>query len=414
MGLSVTQQLAKLMLELGEVLPSLEKAFHTIKDLRIRFDHRPYVKGRTKDDKRLPETLLPSSFGIVTRAVCAKLAAAVPNIQELRLEGNCVDAALSVFGTSCPGLIHLHVETNTVPLTALANVSGYLTRLLCFTFTPPRASPHANQVTNYVAAAMRALQPCALLRTLELDLSTRRFQMECLPARWDAMPANLASMTFKCARGSIVDAPLALTNSVSRLILSSCSGAELFELLQKAAQLQHIEVPSTSVMIMLCDTEAVPQGISLLKQRLLGGFTLDVTMVRLVGSSEGVEDVMRMLPILAGVQSCTLEVLDAPDPLLLASISRVFPNLVKFEMLNLHEMAEVPEDVDIGLQLVEPLWACPCLRDILFCDVLPFTTNGLAVFCNKVRFLRKLDWVECPGVTFAELQKLMDDARQDP
>lgn len=410
MGLSVTQQLAKLMLEMGEVLPNLEKAFHTVKDLRLRFEHRPYVKGRTKDThKRLPEPLLPSSFGIVTRAVCARFAAAVPNVQELRLEGNCVDAAFSVFGASCPGLIHLDVETNTVPLTALSNVSGCLTHLICFTFTPPRVSPHANQVTNYVAAVMRALQPCALLRTLELDLSTRRFQMECLPSQWDAMPANLASMTFKCARGSIVDAPLALTNSVSRLALSSCSGAELFALLQKAAQLQHICVPCTSVMVLLCDSEAVPQGISLLKQRLLGGFTLDVTMVRLVGSSEGVADVLRILPTLAGVQSCTLEVLDAPDPLLLASISRVFPNLVQFELLNPHGMVEVPEDVDVGLQLVEPLWACPYLRDAIFRDLLPFTTAGLAVFCNNVGHLRHLNWVECPGVTLAELRILLDD-----
>lgn len=402
-----------LLSEMHQVLPSLVTAFMSVKSLRIRFQHQLYVKGRSNNASRTGKPFLSSSFAIITRELCIKLAAALPNLESLALEGNCVDAAFSAFGARCPRLHHLQVEIPTVPLEALTNVSRLLPNLTCFTFLPPRAKPHASEISKHVAAVMIALQPCTLLSKMNLDLTTRNFPMECLPARWQPMPTSLIDVTFKCARGSIVDAPPVLLNSVQKLNLSGCSGADLFSLLEKSAQLGHISLPRSLVMTFACDTPGIAQGISLLKQRMQAGFLLEVCKVRLVGLSANVEDVLRMLPPLIGVLSCTLEILDPPNTLLLVSLNRVFPSLELFELINPHEMVEVPEDVDTVLKLVEALWACPHILEVAFRSHINFSTSQLACFCDRMKCLERLSFVDLPSADVSELRVMLDEFELD-
>lgn len=167
------------------------------------------------------------------------LAAVVPNLVNLGLEGCCRDAALASFGSSCPQLRSLHVDDITVSLEALQPLAQHLCRLSHFKISLPPGDQ--TKFEHHVEAVLVLLQGCPLLASLELDFEY------CGAAKvkgqlWQLLPPSLTELVTNCNLWAGAGGNICIPGSLRRLTMLGLQHVDLLSILQQAPLLQELNV----------------------------------------------------------------------------------------------------------------------------------------------------------------------------
>lgn len=181
----------------------------------------------------------PDNLVCVASAVFTMLAAAVPNLVHLGLEGCCRDAALASFGSSCPQLRSLQVDDITVSLEALQPISQHLCNLTHFKISLPPGDQ--TQFERHVEAVLVLLQGCQLLETLELDFEycgAVKVQRQL----WQLLPPSLTELVTTCNLWPDAGGNICIPGSLQHLTMLGLQRIDLLSILQQAPLLQQLNV----------------------------------------------------------------------------------------------------------------------------------------------------------------------------
>lgn len=407
-GPSLAQQLATCTSHVEELLLGMGSAIGSVRDLQLTFVHYLVRSNRRKDNRRISSTRnapqnCPSSFSVIGRAVCSKLAAALPVLQSLRVRGSCRDPAFVAFGASCPSLTHLAVEAITLPIKVLQGLAQHFPLLSSFSLTSPTVCPDNLQLTNYVSLSLRALQACTSLARMTLDFKDGDWVM-CKPGCWDHIPASLREFVSRGGLSSLEHAKKLLCQLQ---ILNMKQTFDLgLDILAHAPLLQHYSVydrPGRAVKLR-CD--GANEHVSLLKERVLGGLVVQVSFLELSGGASSVQAVLVGLPTLPSVRVVKANFWRgaAPPPLALAHVARVFPNM---EELHVKGQSSWPLVPALAMQLLQPLTLCASLVELRVGSIPGLTPVGLAQLCLSIPSLEVLSCSEEDGVDMSELESIL-------
>lgn len=353
-----------------------------------------------------PPTSCPASFAVVTRAVCAMLAAALPCLSNLTLRGCCRDPAFSAFGASCPHLIGLQVEALSLPIRALKGITTHLPQLTGFVLASPTLCPDspclavAVQLMEYLEASLLALQPSTLLNAVRLGFD-KRVILECKPGDWLHIPPNLHEFDCGCILRGIHNVP-GLLSLLRTLSLNETPRFEkVIQILSLAPHLQELDTTTNPACVVWCEREDTFSGIALLRERLLTGLHIYLPSVHLVGSNAQIAAVMAALPASPfWTRSCVLQFVGDPQPNCLSDVARVFTRLNELTLLTDAPLLDMPV---VGTELLEALAACTSLTTLWIRVQMSHTTSNLLRLCLAMPALITLRLVTGAGVSLSEL-----------
>lgn len=351
----------------------------------------------------------PAQFSQISQALCSLLAEAVPNLQQLSIEGCCRDAAFPAFGSLCPQLARLKVEALTVPISALHSVGLSLPNLTCFTLTPPCVEDDYDAAGRYVDAALKALHSSKSLTTMMLDLHSKTRVSQ---GQWVVVPPRLVHFSIHSSINLLCNAPKVLSQ-LHTLSLSTIKGSVNFMLiihaLTCAPQLKQLSANGAAELLVTCDSEQVMLQVNYLRRRMLSGLDFVVPSLRLFGSSVKIHQVLASLPIIPSVESCTL-IFNQTPCLVLEHCSRGFPNLAQ---LILRSTSPFTSNTHMGSELLASLAGCVKLQRLEIWVPLNLTTSKLARICVNMPNLKTLGYVKTFTVSRTKLKRaLMTHGRE--
>lgn len=386
-----------------ELVQGMGTALQSVTDLTLKVSHDLIRSSRTKGKytrSRPPENS-PASFAMITRTVCMQLAAALPALQALRVEGCCRDAAFHAFGSSCPLVTLLQVEAITLPIKALKDIHQNFPGLINFTLASPAACESNSQLGMYVGAALQALQACTSLTRLELAFNGN--WVECKPGRWTKVPQSIRELVCHGVMGGLEYAP-ELLGLLHILTIKYSFMLEPLKILGATSErLQHFSIhdPSKAVVV-LCYGGGLQQGLSLLRKRVLAGLEFSVPMLTLMGSA--LQVTIAALPTLPTVCKCKLDFFNLSEPLVLEHVARVFPHL---DELCLEADSLWLENAMMGMQVLEPLVGCTFLVKLSLHLKIALSATGLAALFARMPALKLLSCSKSVGVDVPHLQMLL-------
>lgn len=337
----------------------------------------------------------------MTRSVCSVLAAALPSLWSLTLQGCCGDLAFAAFGASCPRLTSLNLEALSLPIKAMHGITTHLPTLTRFTLTSPKTCLDSLRLMAYVEACLRAFQPSTLLDSFDLSFD-KAISLKCKPGSWSHLPPNLHN--FDCD-GRLLGILHATTLLNSLRILSTEQTPrfeQLIRILKLAPNLQNLYAWASPGCVMHCKRVDTMPGIAVLQERLLNGLWIRFPILHMVGSDTDVRTVLAALPVLRCFTArCVLQFIGDPQPDCLADVARVFPLLHELTLLTDSPMLDIPA---VGTQMLEALAACTGLMKLWIRVQMNHTITDLVRLCLGMRALRVLHFVNSTGVSLPDLK----------
>lgn len=323
----------------------------------------------------------PPGLKVVVGSVFTMLAAAVPNLHELRLDGSCWDAALSSFGICCSQLTSLDVSIPAVPVEALCDFGTYLPGLLSVSVGSKSANyVDAKKISTYMDDFLPMTGQCLYLSNLVIHFNVD-FRLSCKPDAWACVPAGLKHLTCNCRVG---DGQLSFDQLIRRLPSLSL-GDILWDLSQVPQQfplLQRLQM-MTNHLSLSCSSELVDEdgalNLDVLKQRFLSGnFSLTCLGLHISGDCEDIHNVLTWLPPIPASVHLYLTLTGEGPPLFLQHIHRLFPNTEAITMWGCWAPSEVWE-----MEVLRPLATLSELYRLeLTSPQLTLTTAGLIQVCD--------------------------------
>ncbi|MEW5302724.1 MAG: hypothetical protein WDW38_004165 [Sanguina aurantia] len=404
-GPLLAQQLAACTSQAEDLVQGMGAALRSVTELTLAVEHTPHRGSRSRNTPEEEEddpciASCPASYAVITRTVCTRLAAALPGLSSIKLVGCCRDAAFEAFGRHCPMLSCLEVEAITVPIRALASVGQHLRSLESFTLGDPQRIVERQQLSDYVGASLRALRTSVSLTTF-LVRFTNDYDMyvQCKPRSWDQVPASLRRFGTFCDVRGILNAT-ALLQNLHTLELYEPRGSELFRVLEAAPGLKRLSVEGLEHYMVQCNHADTIPGVSLLRERMLGGLEPDIELFGLEGSCANVQAVLEVLPSFASTAQCTLELYTIPGPHTLERVAHVWPNIVE---VDLRSLTQPQDDPGCGVEILTPLAACEFLEGLKVEAQLSYTVAELEALCVSMPSLRYLCFSEIDRDDRAEL-----------
>lgn len=280
-------------------------------------------------------------------ALFGKLAAAMPLLQHLSLQGYCEDVAFNEFGKHCPRLQSLKVEALNTRLSSLKNIHQVLPSLAHFTVSNrgPVNKQHCicylDDIRSYVDSCCGIICDCSDIKILQLDLWVKHewlgseVVIECSKSVWDCLPPSLDELRCDVELRDIQEMSVFMSR-VRVLQLVDIAYCELPELMKIAPCLEKLTVEQGQAVDMMWSDESVsPAELSNLKERLLNGFQLNCERVCFTGSSIAIKDVMSWLSPLKGTTHCDVEYTDSVHDLaILEELTRVCPNVKRLKIVD--------------------------------------------------------------------------------
>lgn len=407
-GPSLSQQLTTSTWQLQEILQGLKKSITSVTDLTLTFQHEQKEVNNNKRNARSrnPDPVHFASFSIVSHTICAMLAKSVPMLESLTVEGLCMDAALATFGSFCPALSSLQLHAVSVSLQAVKNLGTVLPYLTAFKLTLPKVRPYGQQLTEYVGSCMLQLRPSRFLTKVELNFKSDSYCPTCLPAKWLQVPETLRDLVYITGEGSIRQSP-AMLSRLHSLEICGSSSSDIFAIMNLAPHL--MEISTIAEAILQCDADGVLADVSILRDRMDGGFQLSSQVVSLVGTSHNIRAVLEGLPPLsnnrATVIACKLQFTSPPCLDCLTDVARVFPRLTSLHMEK--HFVGLPEP-EMGGEMLAPLVACTSLLKLTVRTPLIFTTTALIELCLSMRSLILVRYMHSEDVDRLQLKAALD------
>lgn len=316
----------------------------TALQLTIHSEASPHKRRKQKPITGDPLLQQPvSRVAYVSKALCAMLAAAMPNLQRLTLSGMCIDVNLPVFGAKCPQLVCLQVEALTVPLFAIAQMHVALPGLTHFVLHSRSVGEGAN-LHLYVDTVIRLLSGCSGLRVLELDFGSvangANLLVCCNLKEWENRPKCLDDLRCNLEMIPLLPGAPALFDNLRFLTVHELPLSNLPQLLQHTPLLERATVTGDGD-VELCwlsndDEEediVMSEDIPWYKEQLLGGFQFSCPNVTLMGPTEAVVEVMTWLSPLANTTRCQIGLPGTvPDPKCTAMLERLCPKVLRLSL----------------------------------------------------------------------------------
>lgn len=352
------QQLDRCQAEIACLLSGMGRAIRSVKHLGIHviclssnskekyWTHGHKQQSYTLQTLQKEEGMLLKSANLdmdvlkfVSHRVCSTLAAAVPCLTELSLDGCCFDIAFDVFGKLCPQLVRLHVQAPYVPISALQDVPLQLPNLQTMVVVNPCTFPKRDlkALHTYMDGLLLAITHCTSLTSLEIHVAGH-WQVKLKLASWKLLPASLQHLYYDSNVDSCFSNPYipefnhALRN-ISRLSLMALPGhcMTMLDLLQQFPNLNQVDLLCKH-RIVTYDfySEGDESGSQLvpLKQQLLDrNFQLDCHKLNLCGTMEQITDSLTWLPTFKTTHHVQLLCQDPVNTINLQHIQRVFPHL---------------------------------------------------------------------------------------
>ncbi|MEW5314759.1 MAG: hypothetical protein WDW38_006229 [Sanguina aurantia] len=196
-------------------------------------------------------TPYPSSLGVVTGQVFATLAAALPNLKILVVNGCCWDFGLHAFGSHCPDLARLNVNVPDMSVAALHDLGTHLPNLIMVELDGEELGPENRvQLGRYMDAFLLTIRQCKNLHTLTCDFGTS-VELACKPESWGNVPADLTHMRITCAV-TLSDPYHALVQRIPSLCLWRLPHTELLRVADLYPLLQRLQYMRNLLVILGC------------------------------------------------------------------------------------------------------------------------------------------------------------------
>lgn len=348
----------------------------------------------------------------MSQSVFATLALAVPNLQELNLCEGCWDAALDVFGPSCPSLTILNVQAPYCPTTALQTLAQKMPNLTTITIGNPNASQtDMPQLSSYVYKFLQAIENCTNVTSLNINFP-RNTTLSCHRDTWSTLPRNLKHMRCSCNVPDSAEWQEGLL-SIPSLCLNKYPGEKdtLDELFEGFPHLREVQVLSGTGIYLNCLIDDPEQERGLLKQQLLDqSFQLDCCQLNVAGSGAGIAHVLAWLPPLPMVRNVDfkfepvleddVERMEVPADCL-KNLSRVFPNVKDLVIMAHDEEWIVPHAVE--LELLDAICQCSQLTFVDFKHPFIPTLAGIKRLCSSLHKKVRISLSSADSLTSREV-----------
>lgn len=348
----------------------------------------------------------PKDVGVISGHLFAMLAAAVPNLTELRLNGCCWDASLHVFGACCPQLVTLRAEAFQVSDTSLLHFGTYLPNIETVDIFTSNIDNVLDvvQMGKFVDAVLLATQPCTNLTELQIsfpDVDSGR--VPCKPESWSLLPHTLKSFD---SNGLFEETEQFMV--FVRRLTHLCLGGRPF---RNLLQLVHTFPLLEKLKVMYADDD--PAGFmfdcedsAVLKERFLGGkFQLECPNLALAGTYQEIQDLLVWLPPWP-VRGLLILFNGNARMQCLGQLSRVFSNL---EVLTL-QGEQWPDNQSMDCGFFTPLATCAHLEHLAIFMTTTITTPVIMHVCTSLTVLKRVNLMSPDGFDenhlMAELRKI--------
>lgn len=336
----------------------------------------------------------------------ASLAASVPQLQHLSLEGQSRATSCGVmteFGSVCPFLTHLTVEAIAIHVEALLGIELALPNLAHITFT---SNGHISkkQIQKYMDSTCQAMRGCDRLQILELEFGPEdrsNVLLTCTRLHaWDYLPSSLNDL-----RSNIVlhvEPNSLFLRNIQVLTLKELPCRNLQELLAEAPSLHTLNITGGAQTELMWSGLLSKEELSYVKTRLSSGLQLSSSEVGLTwGSSESVRDLTAWVAPLQDTRFCQIILLGALHSRnCLDHIIRAFPNLVH---LALEDQAGWSDPALIDEEFLKPLVGCRFLEKLDVCVQLQYTNSGLVSLCMGLPALTLMYCLPYEGLHLLEV-----------
>lgn len=333
--------------------------------------------------------LNPDRFRVVPSSVFAALAAAVPNLQLLGLQGCCWDASLSVFGTSCPRLITLCVQALQVPIRALQGFGNHLPNLTSISIGNAHITREdEEQLGLYLDAFLLETGHCSKLTSLCMSTPDENVGPDCEPEGWSVLPASLQQLD--------INWPVAYSDVFQTLITRMkvlrlwSHEVPLPDVLQTNPLLESLETLGESDYAVHCTDSPGEQPMQhLMKQRLLDGtFHLACHALSLHGTAKDIRDMLEWFPQIPSCKSLSIYFEGGWKADCLQHVPRLFQGMSCFIMGG---VVVEEQSSDRDLAFFSPLTDCPNLTKLCIqCNLPRLTTSGWVQLCVSLQGLQSL------------------------
>lgn len=386
----------------------------------------------------------PFSLTAVAGTVFLKLAAAVPSLQQLTLEGTHSAAYLHTFGSLCPHLHHLlvHAARNHMSFSALSEIGAALPNITKVTFKRDGPLPVTNRgqrgkpedvlelnaymdrciegLSNHMDSALEALSTFLNLTSLSLDFDTHT-HIDFKRDSWGSLPEGLTELLLNCdvtpfnpdlspnqistrwkthgvVRGLMYDSSdgepdmrLFLHPGLQRLSMicpfmsqdtAVVSGKcrTFFDILVACPTLLELTLTGPNTACLQCNSSSIP---SIAKR--LAGFDLVCSTLLFVGDTAKVATVLDLLPSLKSVQHCSFEITGSISTSFLQRVTRVFPGAMELTLKSSSSSSDLPIE-----GLFHPLTACSSIRKVVLEMYQNITTSSILAMCVSLPCLAEI------------------------
>ncbi|MEW5307949.1 MAG: hypothetical protein WDW38_010602 [Sanguina aurantia] len=409
---SVPRQLATCLAHVGSFVsgaaPALQHVTHL--ELHVRRTNTDAIPTSPSRHAPSPDRA-PSAPGghphlyTASRRALTLLAVAVPSLQHLQLRARYGEVDLSAFGTHCPALTHLDMDTQGDAM-ALQGVDVGLPQLTDLTLVrrePGHLRTPDAPVGAYYNTACMMLRGCTNLASLTFHsagTATRGGRADCPPEMWDQLPASVVEWCCSTHFTHMLKAA-AFMRRVRVLVLAQLPCKRLPQLLSAAPKLEsltiHRPMAQTKQLELMWAPDTPPDELARIRAHLLGGFKLvGGVSVRLRGSSEVVADMLAWLAPLADTRRVLLDfsgVVQVQD--CLGALVRVVPNLEYLELSGCCGQG-APW---LNESFLAPLVGAPGVWRMDVHQHVAFTHSGMVALCVDLPRLEVLYCWPCEGVS---------------
>lgn len=405
-GALLTQQSTTCISQWEEVLQGAGKAIQRIKTLTLNLTHKVLGSSNAQSRNILgrPKRTAGCSpaYAKIVQDVCARIALAVPDLKDLRLQGLCQTATFDAFGSSCSQLTHLEVDATTLPVKALNDVYRCLTNLACLTLKTPRTpTSDIGLLGGFVGAAFCAVSGSTTLSKIVLDFQSNVALSFEHSGNETYVPANLRELVCLCDVRNLANLP-ALLGGLRFLTMDTVNAFfPLDAILNAAPHLQNLSLSGSRRLLLHGD---MLPAISLMKQRMLQGLTLEVDGVWLHDTSSiASQSILAAFPILPSVHTFTLFFRESQTVGFLTHVASVFPNLTQLHLEDLHQVV----DTRLGVAELACLGSCAFLKSLRIQTRLSLSTEELAELCKSIPSLTHLGYLRCGQLPITQLRAMI-------
>lgn len=289
-------------------------------------------------------------IGFISGSVFSMLPAAMPNLRELFLQGSCLDAALPIFGASCPALSTLSVQALQVSCCALHDFGVHLPHLTSLTlWSNDVRAEQVEHFRDYLSIVLPWAGPSKTLTALHLDFPPG-VELICEPEPWNLLPATLQYLRCPClvefSEDSYSEFFGALLRRIPTLWLQQPPCLSFLELLAEFPVLEsftQMDNPAPPAQYRDEDAED-PQRLNIhcnmvndddmamIQERFTGGQLHLECNMNVMGTCKDIDDALKVLPPFPHVRDVRVFFTGRVTFKCLKHLSRVFPKLVRLTL----------------------------------------------------------------------------------